>query len=206
MNLAAARSAHIQIAIAIAALGAALDVPAGSVQTTRPLAWDVQPDGYYRLAKIEDFRQELLAETDNPLAQRFAADMPDFWFCQDGEEHVTLTAAQERLQDFNCNNVTFTHTFVFGADLWKTYGEAIVRDVDPTTGEFQDRRLLSGGKAVGVLASDKPARGPRYPATVNPKAADAGKVARAAYAHFVLTNRPNAGPMPGEWSGRPPAG
>ncbi len=195
------RSLYLQVAVAIAALGSELGIAGITGEGPRSLVYDVQPQGFYRLGKIEEFREELFAQTDDPLAQRFAEGMPDFYFVQDGDEHVTLTAQQRALQDFNCSNGKFTMIAIYGQDPWTAYGESVVQSID-ADGAAVNTRILVNGKCVGFFADDTAARG-RWPATINPKAADAGKVARAAYQRFRQSNRASAEPMPAGWAGTP---
>ena len=147
---------------------------------------------------------ETLQRHPHSLEARFANTvLPNYWFAQDGEAYLELAVEQRLLQDFNCANAKFMQAAIFGAsDLWATYGEAVVQEINPD-GNAVNTRLLIDGRPVGVFADDTLARG-QWPGVLNPKAADSGKVARRAWEHFKLTNTEGAGEMPAEWTGTPP--
>ena len=151
--------------------------------------FDVQPAGFYRLGAVERFRAELKANPD-PLAQRYAAGLPEFWFVQDGDSYVTLTDEQDRLQDYNTSNARFTLKLFTGSNLWETFADAVRLIEDPATvdGSLKHERILVDGKPVGVFAADMPKRG-IYPVVKNPRVEDVDKVIRKAYANFYARNK-----------------
>lgn len=175
------------------ALGDALGV-SGSVTgavSAYPAVYDVQPLGYTRLGAAEAYREELNASND-PLQKRFAATLPRWWFVQDQENYVTLTAEQQSLQEFNCGNARFSRAIGGGAadgsTMWRTFLPAVIRDWNEERQEMSDTPLLAAdGNPVYAVPNDSRTFGGRT-LTSNPRVADMGKVLRAAFAYFKLTN------------------
>lgn len=161
-----------------------------------PEVFDVQPLGYTRLGAVESFRDELRAEADNSpkkqFATRFADMLPEFWFVQDAEDYVTLTAEQQQLQEFNCGNARFTLAIMGktpdGKHLWRKWWPAVSRQWSEAAQGFVDTQIVHEGKTVYAVANDSRNPGGRV-LSVNPRVADMPKVVRAAYDYFYETNK-----------------
>ena len=86
-----ATRSKIEIANSLRQLANELDGAAGIVDAqSYPPVFDVQPLGYTKIGAVEEFRDELNASLD-PLAKRYVATLPHWWFVQDAEEYVDLT-------------------------------------------------------------------------------------------------------------------
>ncbi len=165
-----------------------------------PSVFDVQPLGYTKIGAVEDFRAELNASLD-PLAKRYVATLPHWWFVQDAEEYVDLTDEQMSLQEFNCGNARFTHGImgVSASDdsMWRTFHPAVTRTYNEDTMSFDDTPILHEGQPVYAVPNDSRA-GASVNSRVlkkNPRVADMGKVVRASYEYFYARNRNSTLPL-----------
>lgn len=159
-----------------------------------PAVFDVQPLGYTRLGAVEAFRDELRADTSakKQFAARFAELLPEFWYVQDAEDYVTLSAEQQQLQEFNCGNARFTLAIMGksadGKHLWRKWWPAVTREWSEASQGFVDTPILHDGKPVCAVANDSRTPGGRT-LSANPRVSDMVKVVRAAYDYFYETNK-----------------
>lgn len=187
------------------ALGAALGYSASPTPDRNPAVFDVQPLGFSQLGEVEAYRNELNASND-PLQKRFAASLPKWWFVQDQEAYVALTTEQQALQEFNCGNARFNIAIMGaaadGSTMWRTFWPAVSREWNDAKGQMEDIPILGpDGKEVYAVPNDSRTWGGKT-LTVNPRVADMGKVIRAAFAYFKLTNENATLPIENAYAGR----
>lgn len=161
------------------------------VATIYPDVFDLQPDGYTRLGAVESYRAELRASKE-PLANRFAELLPEWWYVQDAEDYVAMTSAQQQLQEFNCGNARFTMAIMGqsanGNHLWRKWWPAVRRNWSEAAQGFVDTQMQHEGKTVYAVANDSRNPVGRVLST-NPRVADMPKVIRNAYQYFYDTNK-----------------
>lgn len=205
-----ATRSKIEIANSLRQLANELDGAAGIVDApSYPPVFDVQPLGYTKIGAVEEFRDELNASLD-PLAKRYVATLPHWWFVQDAEEYVDLTEEQTSLQEFNCGNARFTSAIMgssaeAGDSMWRTFRPAVVRTYNEDTMSFEDTPIIhpDDGKPVYAVPNDSRA-GQSVNSRVlkkNPRVADMAKVVRASYDFFYARNRNAILPLEGAYGG-----
>lgn len=171
-----------------------------------PPVFDLQTLGYTKIGAVEAFRDELNASLD-PLAKRYVATLPHWWYVQDAEDYVEMTNAQKSLQEFNCGNARFSIAIMGSSaeddSIWRTFVPAVVRTYNEDTMKFEDEPITHDygderpNAPVYAVANDSRASQNTSSRVLkkNPRVADMDKVVRASYAYFVKVNRDAILPM-----------